>query len=49
MNGGDQHGHIEIGIDERPGGLVAFAGLLTLVLGVFPGILYGLAEKASLL
>ena len=28
---------------------VAFAGLLTLLLGVFPGILYGLAEKASLL
>jgi NADH-quinone oxidoreductase subunit N len=28
---------------------VAFAGLLTLLLGVFPGILYGLAEKSSLL
>jgi len=28
---------------------VAFAGVLTLLLGVFPGILYGLAEKASLL
>ena len=28
---------------------VAFAGALTLLLGVFPGILYGLAQKASLL
>ncbi len=28
---------------------VAFAGALTLLLGVFPGILYGLAQRASLL
>ncbi|HXA43833.1 MAG TPA: NADH-quinone oxidoreductase subunit N [Candidatus Solibacter sp.] len=28
---------------------VAFAGALTLLLGIFPGILYGLAQRASLL
>jgi NADH-quinone oxidoreductase subunit N len=28
---------------------VAFAGALTILLGVFPGILYGLAERSSLL
>jgi NADH-quinone oxidoreductase subunit N len=35
----------------EPWGLsaVAFAGALTLLLGVFPGILYGIAERASLL
>lgn len=28
---------------------VAFAGLLTILLGVFPGLLYGLAERSSLI
>jgi NADH-quinone oxidoreductase subunit N len=30
-------------------GAVVLAGVLTLLLGIFPGILYGVAERASLL
>jgi NADH-quinone oxidoreductase subunit N len=38
-------------VETEPWGTsaVAFAGVLTVLLGVFPGLLYGLAERSSLL